>query len=66
MKQLTAQEVNRKYKGKYIEIHRVWGFETNSARHLYSELYEVRKIYATIHENTTLGEDVGTAMEYRR
>lgn len=51
----TAEQINKKYKGKYIEIYRD-----------YTGLYEVRKVSSTIRENTTLGEDVGTPMEYGR
>ena len=52
---LTTEQVNKKYKGKYINVYKD-----------YTGLYEVRKVYREIHENTTLGEDVGTLLEYRR
>jgi len=55
MKKLTSEQVNKKYRGKYVDVYRD-----------YTGLYEVRKVYKTIHENTTLGEDVGTAIAYRR
>ncbi len=55
MKTYTAEQINKKYKGKYIDIYKD-----------YTGLYEVRKVYKDIHENTTLGEDVGTPMEYKR
>jgi len=51
----TRKEINKKYKGKYIDVYK-----------RYDGLYEVRKVYSKIHENTTLGEDVGTELAYRR
>jgi len=57
---MKAEEVNRKYRGKYIEIYKHWDHKDNCFK------YEVRKAYKTIHENTTLGEDVETIYEYRR
>ena len=57
---LTKEEVNKKYKGKYIEFRRSYNWETRQ------DDYEIRKVYRTIHENTTLGEDVGTEWEYNR
>lgn len=63
MKKYTKEQINKKYKGKYVEIYKcpLWDTDENGNR-----LYEVRKSYSEIHENTTLGEDVGTSMEYRR
>lgn len=52
---LTLEQVQKKYKGKYIEV-----------RKRYDGLYEVSKSYSVNHENTTLGEDVGTSQAYRR
>jgi len=57
---MTKKEVNKKYKGKYIEIYIQWDYKNDCWD------YEVGKIYKKIHENTTLGEDVGTSLEYRR
>jgi hypothetical protein len=59
-KQLTKQQVNKKYKGKYIEILSTYDYS------LGINLYEVIKVSSTIRENMTLGEDVGTSLEYRR
>lgn len=57
---LTKQQVNKKYKGKYIEIYKSYDYSNKEY------LYEIGKVYSVIHENTTLGEDVGTSMEYMR
>lgn len=60
MKKLTQDQVNKKYKNIYIEI---------SSTYDYSEgqnLYEIIKKSKTIKENMTLGQDVGTSMEYCR
>lgn len=51
----TKEQINKKYKGKYVDIYQD-----------YDGLYEVRKVYKDIHENTIRGEDVGTEWEYRR
>lgn len=55
MKTYTKEQVNKKYKGVYIEITK-----------RYDGLIEVYKTSRIIKENMTLGEDVGTPMEYRR
>lgn len=57
---LTKEQVNKKYKDKYIEIYKTYDY-TNQ-----QWLYEVGKQYKEIHENTTLGQDVGTSLEYCR
>lgn len=57
---MTAEEINKKYRGKSVETYRIWDFQN----HQY--MYEVRKVYAKIHENTMLGEDAGTRQEYWR
>ena len=60
MKKLTQNQVNKKYKNIYIEI---------SSTYDYSEgqnLYEIIKTSKVIKENMTLGQDVGTSMEYCR
>ena len=60
MAYLTKEQVNKKYKGKYIEIYKDYDYKTHQI------MYEVRKVHRKVWENTTLGEDVGTDMEYRR
>jgi len=59
-KRLTAKEINKKYKDKYVEIYQTYNYDTKQTE------YEVRRVYDTIHENATLGQDVGTDMEYWR
>lgn len=41
-KKYTIEEINKKYKGKYVEIYKDC-----------DGLYEVIKVYKEIHENTT-------------
>ena len=55
---LTADQVNKKYKGRYVELGTTYDYENQQW------LYEVRKTSKTIRENMTLGEDVGTSLEY--
>ena len=50
MKKLTALQVFKKYKGKFIEVVELPFWETNDKG---EKLYEVRKSYTTIRENTT-------------
>lgn len=57
---MTAQQINKKYRGRYVEISKVYNYSTQQNE------YEVLRSYKEIHENTTLGEDVGTDMEYCR
>lgn len=59
-KWLKANEVNKKYKDKYIEIYKQYDYSNQEW------IYQVKKVYKEIHENTTLGQDVGTSMEYMR
>lgn len=59
-KLLNAKQVNKKYKDKYIEIIKTYDYSNQEW------LYEVTKVHKTIHENSTLGQDVGTSMEYMR
>ena len=59
-KQLTKQQVNKKYKGKYVEILSTYDYS------LGIELYEVIKVSSTIRENMCLGEDVGSSLAYCR
>jgi hypothetical protein len=60
MKKYTKEQINKKYAWKYIDVYSTVDCTTRQ------KLYEVRKVYKEIHENTTLWEDVGTSMEYRR
>lgn len=57
---LTKEQINKKYQGKYVKIGKT--FDTTNK----VWMYEVWKTYKEIHEDTTLGEDVGTSLEYRR
>lgn len=57
---LTKEQVNKKYKGKYIEVYRTHDYSKQV------DIYEVKRVYSKIHENTTRGEDVGTQYEYTR
>ena len=57
---MTQAQINKKYKGRYIEISKTFNYQTQQWE------YEVRRSFKTIHENTTLGEDVGTLLEYTR
>jgi hypothetical protein len=56
----TKEQVNKKYKGKYISFNQTFNYNTNQYE------YDNIKVYKSIHEDTTLGEDVGTDYEYRR
>lgn len=58
---MTKNEVNKKYAGKYVEF-----LKDNYNNQIDEYSYTILKVYSKIHENTTLGEDVGTTMEYRR
>jgi hypothetical protein len=60
MKPLTQQQVNKKYKGKYIEVLSTYDYSEQR------NMYEVLKVSSTIRENMTLGEDVGTSLAYCR
>lgn len=57
---LTKEQINKKYKNKYIEVQKIKHFD------LPIYMYEVKKVYKQIHENTTLGQDLGTLLEYTR
>jgi hypothetical protein len=57
---LTKEQVNKRHRGRYIEVYRTYDYTEHR------DLYQIIKAYKTIHENTTLGEDVGTPLEYRR
>lgn len=59
-KKLTLEQVQKKYKNKYILV---------SYSYDYSEgcnMYIVHKVSNVIKENMTLGQDVGTLLAYRR
>jgi hypothetical protein len=60
MKKLTKEQVNKKYKGKYVQFLRTYDYQKQK------DFYEIVKTSKTIRENMTLGEDVGTSMEYCR
>lgn len=60
MAQLTKQQVNKKYKGRYVEVLSTYDYS------LSVDFYEVIKVSKTIRENMTLGEDVGTPLMYTR
>jgi hypothetical protein len=57
---LTQSQVNKRYCGKYVEVYQTYDYQNQRW------MYEVRKVYKVIHENTTLGQDVGTNQAYRR
>lgn len=50
MKKLTALQVLKKYKGKFIEVNELPFWETDDKG---NRLYQVLKSYTTIRENTT-------------
>lgn len=60
MKLYTKEQVNKKFKNFYINICKIYDYEKQKY------FYEVRNVYKNIHENTTLGQDVGTNFEYQR
>lgn len=57
---MTKEQVQKKYKNKYVSVSKTFDYETSEYR------YTVHKAYSNIRENTTLGQDVGTTLEYRR
>ena len=57
-KNLTKEQVNNLYKGKYIKIIQSYDYDKKQT------IYEVVRVHNKRHENTTLGENVGTDMEY--
>ena len=59
-KLLTQSQIQKKYKGKYIEITRHFDYPTGNV------MFEVHKTSNVIRENMTLGEDVGTPLAYTR
>ena len=59
-KQYSAKEINRKFKGVYVEVISSYDYPKNC------DMFEIVKKSKTIRENMTLGEDLGTPMEYCR
>lgn len=57
---MTKEQVNKKYKWKYIQFKRVFDYDKKI------DMFEITKTSKTIKENMTLWEDVWTAREYRR
>jgi lipopolysaccharide biosynthesis glycosyltransferase len=63
MQKLTQKQVNKKYFNRYVEFSTLPSWDTNDKG---ERLFEIRKSYKEIHENTSLGQDVGTSLEYTR
>ena len=59
-KKITKSQVHKKYVNRYIEFNSTYDYSKQEW------LYEVNKTSDTIRENMTLGQDVGTALEYCR
>ncbi len=59
-KLLTAEQINKKYNNRYVEVSQTYNYEKQ-----YFE-YNVLKTSSVIKENMTLGQDLGTELEYRR
>lgn len=59
-KKLTCEQVQKKYKDKYIEVSYTMDYEKGC------NMYTVHKVSNVIKENMTLGKDVGTLLAYRR
>lgn len=60
MNEYTLKQINKKFKDKYVDVYRKLDYKTGGV------VFEVRKVYKEIHENSTLGQDVGTELAYRR
>lgn len=54
MQKLTAKQVVSKYKWKYIDVYKCPDWDTSKK---WETLYEVRKSYKEVHENTTFVKD---------
>lgn len=63
IKKLTLKQVKTKYKWRYIDVHKCPDWDRNAKG---EKLYEVRRSYKDIHENTTRAEDLETDYEYCR
>ncbi len=59
-KLLTLEQVQKRYKGKYIEVREIMDWNNHTT------MYEVFNSSSTIKENMTLASDLGTNMAYRR
>jgi hypothetical protein len=57
---LTQAQVNKKYRDRYVEVRKTYDYQEQCW------MYEIIHVYREIHENTTLGQDVGTPNEYCR
>lgn len=57
---MTQSQVNKKYKGQYVEFTKQYDYK----KQVWD--YTIQCAYRSIRENTTLGEDVGTLLEYTR
>jgi len=58
---LTLKQVQKKYKGKYIDVRKRPMWDTNEKG---ESLFEVHKAYTREHENTTRAEVIEKAMWY--
>lgn len=62
----TKEQVNKKYKDVYVRFYPshydFWNDKTNK----FETVYSIVKTSKTIKENMTLGQDVGTELEYKR
>jgi len=60
MGKLTQAQIAKKYKNTYVEVLDSYCYDTRQY------LYEVVKTSKTTRENMTLGQDLGTDLEYTR
>ena len=56
----TAEQVNKKFRDRYVEFRSTYDYSTKVTT------YEVVRSHKECRENTTLGQDVGTPLEYTR
>ena len=56
----TMEQVHKKYHDVYVSITRHFDYSSGDVR------FEIHKTAKTIHENMTLGQDVGTSLAYTR
>jgi len=59
-KRYTLEQVQKKFRDKYVDVYRLLDYSSGEVR------FEIRNVYRTIHENSTLGQDVGTELAYTR
>lgn len=64
MQKLTAKQIRSMYKDRYVDIYEIPTYIEKAKDG--SQLYEVRKSYKEIHENTCRAEDVGTSLAFTR